>query len=85
MNGYSGFLPDSYFDLRDAIGNAFPDKATIQRLRKLRVSYVIVFRRVFPDVPEKDRLSELGVELVMSTSSGVDIFEIKNAPDNAGP
>jgi len=79
VNGYSGFFPDTYFELRDEIGNVFPDAAMINHLRKSRVTFVVVLRSMFPDAASTKTLNESGIELVVSTR-GVDVFEIKDAP-----
>ena len=80
VNGYSGFFPETYFEVRHEIGNVFPDAAMINRLRKSRVTFLVVMRSMFPDVASTEALKESGIKLVVSTRANVDIFEIKDAP-----
>ncbi|MDA0920722.1 MAG: hypothetical protein O2945_16745, partial [Planctomycetota bacterium] len=71
VNGYSGFFPRSYFKLRSEIGNKFPDADMVNRLRELRVSFVVVLRSMFPDVPDAEALADSGVEHVLSTPAKI--------------
>jgi hypothetical protein len=41
LNGYSGFAPRSYFDHYNALVN-FPDRASIDFLRQLHVTHVVI-------------------------------------------
>jgi hypothetical protein len=79
VNGDSGFVPENYFEIRDEIGNAFPNAAMIKRLRESQVTFVIVLRSIFSDTTRTEKWTEPGVELVLSTPAGVDVFEIKDA------
>jgi hypothetical protein len=51
LNGYSGFKPPSFYRAVDALAN-FPDPASIQYLRDLGVTHVVVDGRMMP----RDRL-----------------------------
>ena len=48
VNGYSGFLPTSYGNTLVEM-QTFPDRPSIDRLRRLSVDYVVVRRRNFDD------------------------------------
>ncbi|MBA4030351.1 MAG: hypothetical protein C0478_05595 [Planctomyces sp.] len=41
INGYSGFFPDAYLDLRDAMEN-FPDDSSISQLAQLGTRYLVI-------------------------------------------
>ena len=44
LNGYSGFAPPSYFELRDAM-RTFPDPASILYLKRREARYILMHQR----------------------------------------
>ena len=65
VNGYSGFSPPGYFTTQDLLRD-FPNPASVQRLRALSVSYVILNS----DLYDPDEYGELATRLVASPDFG---------------
>ncbi|HVV99091.1 MAG TPA: hypothetical protein VHB77_02055 [Planctomycetaceae bacterium] len=46
VNGYSGFFPQTFLDLKSAMG-IFPDKVALDKLQEMQVRYLLVRRSAF--------------------------------------
>lgn len=77
LNGYSGFFPKSYFELRNFVNAEFPSPKVFERFAELDVEYVVVSRNYVE--PEK-LLSESAGKLNLvyrSTDAAVDIYRLQ--------
>lgn len=68
-NGYSGFAPESFLGLRDAMAR-FPDPESLQLLRDHHPRYVVLDRR-WLDVTRRSTLTEAGFTTVFAGSEVV--------------
>lgn len=62
MNGYSGFLPESYNKLVDALGE-FPSEISIKALQDIGVTHAVVHLRQY----EKEKRNEIIKALASSS------------------
>jgi hypothetical protein len=58
VNGYSGYAPASYYEMRRAL-QAFPSEAAIDRLREAQVRYIVVHERFYGSAPYRAVTSAL--------------------------
>jgi hypothetical protein len=84
INGYSGFFPQSYLELRNFVNDRFPSTQVVERLAKLDAEYLVVARRYCPsDTLLALSTKTLRVELVYQDPVGVDVYRLV-AADEAG-
>ncbi|MBI1310174.1 hypothetical protein GC176_02620 [bacterium] len=78
VNGYSGFFPDEYFSLRNAVAEHFPDESVLHRFEQSGVAFVLVATRQIAsdDLLEAIAASPL-LERVHHDASGVDVYRIR--------
>jgi hypothetical protein len=89
-NGYSGNAPDSYFDLRDAVG-PLPDAAGFAELQRLGISHLVVHaagpdaRFVREALPEWET-QYLGSQVALTFTAGDDrVYHLLAPPQVAVP
>lgn len=58
VNGYSGFLPPSYFYIREVF-NSFPSKACIDILKSLDVKYLVFHTKMWKEQRVENTLSRI--------------------------
>ncbi len=58
VNGYSGFLPPSYFYIREVF-NTFPSKASINILKTLDVKYLVFHTKMWKNQRVQDTLARI--------------------------
>ena len=78
VNGYSGFFPETFFDLKDAM-ESFPQPEALQRLNEYEVRYVVVWRAVMrrERVVRHPRLAERLQWRFSDDRAGIDIYELR--------
>jgi hypothetical protein len=74
VHGWSGLMPDTQLELFDALSR-FPDRDSLQALRKVHVNYVVVHQDLYPqaDWPDVERRLQFpapGLTLVHTDPSG---------------
>jgi hypothetical protein len=85
VNGYSGFFPQSYFDLREMVNTRFPEETVFDRLRERKVAFVVVDSAAYsPDVIERLDSSQK-LERAFRSSSGTIVYRIVEIPDVPEP
>ena len=84
INGYSGFFPQSYLELRNAVNREFPSTQILARFAALGVEYVVVARTYCePETLLKLSTDDLQVQLVYQDDVGIDVYRLVGA-DEAG-
>jgi hypothetical protein len=77
VNGYSGFFPQSDFNLRDVVNASFPSEESLEWLEMSGTELVVVMRS--PDgigpVPA-GQYGRYGLELAYSDLAGVDVYRL---------
>jgi hypothetical protein len=85
VNGYSGYFPQSYLDLRNEAAD-FPNSSAIEALRDAGVSYVVDLRRseFVPEDFEWGKVLPDGIELVYyDSNTDVAIYRIPPREEEA--
>lgn len=78
VNGYSGFFPDEYFDIRDAMNVESPSEAILQQLADTKVEFLVVMRSEERENAFIDsKFDSVLLEHVFSDPVGVDIFRLR--------
>lgn len=76
VNGYSGFFPREYFELRDAVNESFPAQDVLRELANRDVEYVIVM----PGAPMKtvdwSAGDEWSLEFEFEDPMGVQVYRL---------
>jgi|GEM_PF-2438526 len=67
INGYSGFLPDSYNRLTETLGN-FPSEDSIQTMQKIGVTHILVHSMQYESVERHEMLTMLTNSPLVSLS-----------------
>jgi hypothetical protein len=82
VNGYSGFFPQTYFDIRDAIHRLFPSAETVEWLADRDVEFLVAQRRwIAPDRLDGFATKRVAVRYVFSDSAGIDVYRIERRGD----
>lgn len=82
VNGYSGFFPESYFEIRERVRRDFPEDTVLQQLRDLEVTCIVLDRRspfaqaVAPAMAESHSL-----ESVFESASGMVVYRLRQSPE----
>lgn len=81
LNGYSGFFPRSYFELRNFVNREFPSAAVIDRFTELNVEYLVVARQYCePDVLLDSSNGGERLELVYEDQTRIDVYRLRAVP-----
>lgn len=77
VNGYSGFFPDHYFQIRRAIDTQGLSENVLRQLADDGVEFLVVDRSLFPAraVHRRDR-GEVVLERVWSGAAGIDLYRL---------
>lgn len=76
VNGYSGFFPQSYFDVRGLINERFPEEQVFDRLRELNVAFVVIDSSAYKrDLIDRVKQSQ-NLEPAFESSSQIVVFRI---------
>ena len=67
VNGYSGFLPPSYFYIREVF-NTFPSKACIDILKSLDVKYLVFHTKLWKDQRVENTLTRINSQFTEDLS-----------------
>ena len=79
LNGYSGFFPKSYFELRNFVNAEFPSPEVFERFAELDVEYVVVSRNYCePEILLTESAGRLN-PVYSDETAAVDIYQLKNA------
>ena len=82
VNGYSGITPASYIDHYNALGE-FPDGNSIDALRAIGVTHVVVHERSLADWTDTERVERVrrvpGLRLI-ETDGDVDVYALVQGP-----
>jgi cell fate (sporulation/competence/biofilm development) regulator YlbF (YheA/YmcA/DUF963 family) len=81
VNGYSGFFPESYYDLRRLVNEEFPSQKTFQEFRARQVEFLVVLRSVYARKEMSAAVEAKEVEHVLADSSGIDIYRLMPATE----
>tara|TARA_R110002095_G_scaffold207120_1_gene191754 strand:- start:74713 stop:76293 length:1581 start_codon:yes stop_codon:yes gene_type:complete len=78
VNGYSGFFPDEYFEISEAINTEPPSEAIFRQLADSKVEFLVVMRsqvkvKSFSDT----RFDTVSLEHVYSDPVGVDVYRLQ--------
>lgn len=82
VNGYSGFFPDRYFEIRSSIDNEGLSDNVLRQLSADGVAFIVVDRALFPAAglhPPGRR--EMVLEHVQSAAAGVDVYHVGRASE----
>jgi hypothetical protein len=74
--GYSGYFPDSFFEMKSAMEN-FPDARSIRLLQQKGVRYCVARSSGFAE-PLRTQTDQLH-QVVQDARAGIEIYEIKEA------
>lgn len=75
-NGYSGFFPPLWYDLRKA-SQDFPAVRFLDQLRDISIEMVVVQREAYPTLQANDKeLERLGLELLHEGAGGIDVYRL---------
>lgn len=78
VNGYSGFFPEEFFALQDAVNESFPSEDTLRRLADLSVEFVVVRRAALPKAAlHSTRFETVFLERVLEDANGVDVYRVR--------
>ena len=78
LNGYSGFFPKSYFELRNFVNSEFPSTDVLDKFTELNVQYVVVARKYC----EPERLLATSgdrLKLIFEDAAGVDVYRLDSS------
>jgi hypothetical protein len=67
LNGYSGFTPESYRQHAEVL-RAFPDRASLDYLRALGVSHVVVHENLFLEVRGQERFDQIATTAALQVA-----------------
>lgn len=79
LNGYSGFFPKSYFEIRNFVNAEFPSAEILKRFDKLDVEFVVVARK-YCDPERLLGVSNNMLQLVYEDAVGVDVYRMDSSP-----
>lgn len=78
VNGYSGFFPQEYFDLQDAINAKFIDASILKKLHEAGVEFLVLNTNL---VPQQNRQvlswDDYHLELVFADPVGIEIYRLR--------
>lgn len=78
MNGYSGFFPDSYFEIRSAVATEGLSEKVLRQLASDGVEFVVVERSRFPaELMHRPDGGAMSLEQVRSSAAGVDVYHLR--------
>lgn len=76
VNGYSGFFPQSYFDLRELVTKQLPNQIVLDRLKAINVEFLVIDPTGYtPEVIERFNSCKK-LEQVYQSSSGIEVYRI---------
>lgn len=77
VNGYSGFLPKNYYELRKAVNLEFPTRRLLAEFADLKVKYVVVMSHLFSEkTMDMARFDTIRLEPVWRGTSRVIVYEL---------
>ncbi len=90
VNGYSGFFPHSYFEIREAIGRSGMSEEVLLRLVDDGVKWLVVDRaRWTSQIPAEANSESVSLQLILTNAGGVDVYHVSRnlagATDEASP
>jgi len=78
VNGYSGFFPQTYFDLRNFVNAEFPSASVVEKLADLDIQYIVVARKYC----ESDKLLHTAAGrltlVYQDDEAGIDVYRFAN-------
>ena len=78
VNGYSGFFPQTYFDVREAIHQSFPAAGPLEWLADRNVEFLVAQRRwITPEKLDGFATERVAVRRVFSDPVGIDVYRIE--------
>jgi hypothetical protein len=77
VNGYSGFFPPTYFEIRDALRTVPLSKHALKVLEQADVEFIVANRHWLPVKTLDDLPSEPEVQHVFSDASGIEIYRLR--------
>ena len=76
VNGYSGFFPQSYFDLRDLVNKRFPEQIVFDRLREAGATFLVIDTEAYSSEVIEQILQNETLEFVFESPTGIVVFRL---------
>jgi hypothetical protein len=84
VNGYSGFFPPSYFEMRDAVRDQGLSEEVLLRLVDNGVEFLVVDRaRYATEIPRGADDDPVSLQLVLENAGGVDVYRLRQSRGGA--
>lgn len=78
VNGYSGFFPDEYFEICEALNTESPSEEIFRQLADTKVKFLVVMRAKSSESAfSATRFSSILLDLVYSDPVGVDVYHLR--------
>lgn len=79
VNGYSGFFPESYFAIRDAVQGEFPSASALETLAAANVEFLVVYRsHTNHQQVMSVESSMINPEYVYEDPVGIDVYRLSH-------
>lgn len=80
VNGYSGFFPKPYLELRERVKAEFPSTGVLQHFLKLDVQFLVVARKYCqPNIMQSLASDQVRLDLVFADPVGIDVYRLESA------
>lgn len=79
VNGYSGFFPKSYMQLRNFVNDELPSAQILDRFASENIEHVVVARKYCsPDIMLGMSTGEFRLILVYEDPIGIDVYRLES-------
>ncbi len=80
VNGYSGFFPKSYHDLKKSVNSKFPSEEVLRAFQDQHVEFLVIQQTsLSPETVTAANTKDLGIHLVLHDPVGIDVYQLRSS------